>query len=75
MNAPQTWTGNDTYATKIIGRLTLTVTGETETGVGFPFSAYLTVDGDAPEYIGNYRTLKGAKIAASAIAKDFSSAW
>lgn len=67
MNA--TWTGTATFATRTIGRLVLTVHGETEEGVAFPFAAYISVDGDSPELVGMYRTLTAAKIAAATVAR------
>jgi hypothetical protein len=64
MNNDARWIGTEAYATCTIGRLVLIVHGEAEAGVAFPFAAYVAVDGDAPELIGNYRTQRGAKIAA-----------
>jgi hypothetical protein len=64
------WTGTGTFATCTVGRLVLTVHGEPEDGVTFPFAAYVATDGDAPELVGMYRTLTAAKIAASTVARN-----
>ena len=64
------WTGTETYAARTLGPVTLSVTGQAEAGVTFPFAAYVAVEGDTPELVGNYRTMTAAKIAASAVARN-----